>query len=330
MELLERDSPLKDLAGFLRDAVAGSGRIALIRGEAGIGKTALIEQFLAAHQGGTRILIWHCDALFTPQPLSPLNDIAFQTDGALLELLRSGDARLAIFDALLNELRSGKPTILVFEDVHWADAATLDLLKYLSRRIRATPALIVLSYRDDELDARHALWSLLGNLPSEATRRVELRPLTEAAVASRADRAGRSAEGLHAQTGGNPFYVTELLASPSGSVPATVREATVARAMRLSPEARCMLDFCAVVPNRVERYLLEAAASCSASVLDECMASGLILQEGDVVMFRHELARQATARTQRSCRLWQRTPPLKNGSAGSARWTTAHSNGSTA
>ena len=130
-------------------------------------------------------------------------------------------ARLAIFAALLNELRSGKPTVLVFEDVHWADAATLDLLKYLSRRIRSIPTLIVLSYRDDELDGRHALWSLLGNLPAEAVRRVALRPLTPAAVASLAGRAGRPPEGIHVQTGGNPFYVSELLASPPGSVPAT-------------------------------------------------------------------------------------------------------------
>jgi len=231
--------------------------------------------------------------VFTPQPLSPLHDIALQTNGALLKLMRSPEGRLAIFGALLNELRSGKPTILVFEDVHWADAATLDLLKYLSRRIRTTPAMIVLTYRDDELDGRHALWSLLGNLPVELTRRVGLRPLTQAAVASLAGRAGRPAEGIHAQTGGNPFYVGELLASPPGSVPATVREATVARAMRLSPEARAMLDFCAVVPNRVERRLLEAATSSASPILDECVGSGLMLHEDDMVMFRHELARQA-------------------------------------
>lgn len=290
MELLERDSPLTDLAGCLDDAVAGRGRIALICGEAGIGKTALIEQFLAAHQAEARVLIGHCDALFTPQPLSPLHDIALQTDGALPRLMRSADGRLAIFAALLTELRGGRPTILVFEDVHWADAATLDLLKYLGRRIRTMPTLIILSYRDDELDGRHALWSLLGNLPPEAVRRVALRPFTPAAVASLAGRAGRPAEGIHAQTGGNPFYVTELLATPPGSIPATVREATLARAMRLSPEARSLLDFCAVVPNRVERCLLEEAAS---PVIDECVASGLILHEDDTVMFRHELARQA-------------------------------------
>ena len=295
MQLLERDSPLTDLAGCLDDAVAGAGRIVLVGGEAGIGKTTLIEQFLAEHQAQTRILIGRCDALFTPQPLSPLHDIALQTDGALLALLRSAERRLAIFAALLNELRREKATILVFEDVHWADAATLDLLKYLSRRIRATPVLIVLSYRNDELDTQHALWSLLGHLPAEATRRVDLRPLSEAAVASLAGRAGRPAEGIHAQTGGNPFYVTELLASPPGSVPATIREATVARALRLSPEARSMLDFCAVVPNRVEHWLLEAAISSPGAILDECVGSGLMLHESDMVMFRHELARQAIA-----------------------------------
>ncbi len=293
MELLERDAPLKVLASCLGDAAAGAGRIVLVRGEAGIGKTALIENFLAARQAGTRVLIGHCDALFTPQPLSPLYDIALQTNGALLELLRSAGGRLAIFGAVLNELRAGEQTILVFEDVHWADAATLDLLKYLSRRIRTTPALIILTYRDDEVDQRHALWSLLGNLPAEATKRVELCPLSEVAVASLAERAGRPAEGVHAQTRGNPFYVSELLASPAGSVPATVREATVARTMRLSPQARAMLDFCAVVPNRVERCLLEASTSSCETLLDECMGSGLILHEGDMVMFRHELARQA-------------------------------------
>jgi ATP/maltotriose-dependent transcriptional regulator MalT len=293
MELLERDSSLTELAGCFNDAAAGVGRIVLISGEAGIGKTTLIEQFLAAHQAGARILIGRCDALFTPQPLSPLHDIALQTEGVLLELMRSADRRLAIFTALLNELRSGKPTMLVFEDVHWADAATLDLLKYLSRRIRSTPTLVVLSYRNDELDGHHALWSLLGNLPSDATRRIELRPLSPEAVASLAGRAGRPDRGVHAQTGGNPFYVTELLASPPGSVPATVREATVARALRLSFQARGLLDFCAVVPNRLERWLLEAVISPAAPALEECVASGLILHEDDMVMFRHELARQA-------------------------------------
>src|SRR6478609_6220412 len=124
MELLERDPALQALAEALREAAAGEGRIALVYGEAGIGKTVLVEDFLAAQRAAARTLVGRCDALFTPQPLGPLHDIALQTDGALLRLLESAADRLAIFGALLQELQGGaKPTVLVFEDVHWADAA---------------------------------------------------------------------------------------------------------------------------------------------------------------------------------------------------------------
>jgi len=294
MELLERDAALRALAEGLREAAGGDGRIALVSGEAGIGKTALMEGFLAPHRAEARTLVGRCDALFTPQPLGPLHDVALQTGGALLELIESTAGRLAIFGAALRELQSGeKPTVLVFEDIHWADAATLDLLKYLGRRICSTATLIVLTYRDDELDASHPLWSVLGDLPSGAVRRVPLAPLSEAAVTRLARRAGRPADGMHAQTGGNPFCVTELLASPPGSIPVTVRDATLARALRLSPQARAVLELCAVVPNRVERWLLDDPAAPTANLIDDCVASGLILPQGDVMMFRHELAREA-------------------------------------
>jgi DNA-binding CsgD family transcriptional regulator len=294
-ELLEREPPLRCLALALREAAAGQGRIALVCGEAGIGKTSLVESFMAAHRGEARMLVGRCDALFTPEPLGPLHDIALQTGGALLQLMRTAAAgRLAIFAALLAELYGGgAPTVLVFEDVHWADEATLDLLKYLGRRVRAARALVILTYRDEELDATHRLWSVLGNLPADEVRRVPVQPLSEAAVADLARRAGRPAERVHAQTGGNPFYVTELLASPAGSVPATVREATLARAMRLSPEARDLVELISVVPSRAERWLLGEAAEAR---VDECVASGLIVQQDEVLAFRHELARRAVER----------------------------------
>lgn len=291
MELLERDPALQALAEALREAAAGEGRIALVYGEAGIGKTCLVENFLAAQRAEARTLLGRCDALFTPQPLGPLHDIALQIEGPLLQLMRSAADRFAIFGALLHELQGGeKPTVLVFEDVHWADAATLDLLKYLGRRIRGTATLAVLTYRDDELDGSHPLWSVLGDLPANATRRMHLQPLSEEAVARLARRAGCLAERVHAQTGGNPFCVTELLASPPGTVPVTVRDATLARALRLSPQARAVLELCAVVPNRVERWLLlDGSAAPTPNLVDDCVAAGLILLQGDVMMFRHEL-----------------------------------------
>src|SRR5205814_6485936 len=132
----------------------------------------------------------------------------------------------------------------------------------------------------------------LGNHPADAVRRIVLKPLSEGAVRLLASRTGRSAMQLHAQTGGNPFYVTELLASPQDSVPASVREAALARAMRLSPEARALLDLCSVVPTRIERRLIGEEASAGV-LIDECVSTGLLIDEGEVLRFRHELARQA-------------------------------------
>ncbi|MFO0991849.1 MAG: AAA family ATPase [Hyphomicrobiales bacterium] len=292
--LLERMSSQAIVAAAFREAANGAGRIVLVSGEAGIGKTTLVETFLADHRAGARVLVGRCDALSTPEPLGSLYDIARQAGGTLLKLITSPQERLAIFGALLNELNS-EPTVLVFEDIHWADVATLDLLKYLGRRIRSAPVLMILTYRDDEIDARHALWSVLGNLPADATRRVHLEPLSETAVARLAQAAGQPVGRIHGQTGGNPFYVTEMLANPSARIPATVREAALARAVRLSPGARAVLELCSVVPNRIEFWLLDEPFP--STLLDECIATGLMMLRNGAVMFRHELAREAVEST---------------------------------
>lgn len=292
--LLERDAYLDDLDAALRESVLGSGRIVLVYGEAGIGKTSLVDRFVALRRRGFRTLWGRCDSLFTPQPLGPLHDVAAQLPSELQQQLQSTANRLAIFGAFLRALHdSPDPTILVFEDVHWADAATLDLLKYLGRRLDGVRALVILTYRDDEIDREHPLWSVLGNLPSSMVRHLLLPPLSEAAVATLARPVGRAAHGLHALTGGNPFFVTELLASPDETVPVTIREATLARALRLSAPARTVLDLCSVVPDRMDEWLLQAAASPPSALVDECVRTGLLTVERDAVRFRHELARQA-------------------------------------
>lgn len=294
MVLLERDDCLDQLDAALRDAVRGSGRIALVYGEAGIGKTSLVDRFVALRGRGCRTLWGRCDSLFTPQPLGPLHDVAAQLPGELQQQMQAAGSRLAIFGAFLRALQSSQaPTILVFEDVHWADAATLDLLKYLGRRLGSVRALVILTYRDDEIDREHPLWSVLGNLPFRMVRRLLVPPLSEAAVATLARPVGRAAHGLHALTGGNPFFVTELLASSGETLPATIREATLARAVQLSSAARTVLDLCSVVPDRAERWLLQATDDPPFALIDECARTGLLTVEGDAVRFRHELARQA-------------------------------------
>ena len=215
----------------------------LVSGEAGIGKTSVVERFIERNPSGTRVLWGTCEALFTPRPLGPLYDIAHQGQPALRALLEDGENRATLFAAVLAELaHDPPPTVLVIEDIHWADEATLDLVKFLARRIHRIPALLILTYRDDEIDRDHPLRLVLGDLPARDVVRLQLPPLSEAVVMALAEQAGRPTERLYATTGGNPFYVTEVLASHAQGIPVTIRDAVMTRVARLSPGAREVLD----------------------------------------------------------------------------------------
>jgi DNA-binding winged helix-turn-helix (wHTH) protein/tetratricopeptide (TPR) repeat protein len=298
MQLLERDSFLHELDAALREAVAGQGRVALVSGEAGIGKTSLLKHFARTHENSVRILWGGCDALFTPRPLGPLHDVALDLEGELPAFLNSNADRQAIFSACLAELAK-RPTMVIFEDVHWADEATLDLIKFIGRRIQRTATLFVLTYRDDELGSGHPLRLVLGDLPRTVTTRCKLLPLSQSAVfllASAADQA-RQANELFEITGGNPFFVTEALASKGRGVPPTVRDAVLARAARLLPSARTTLEAAAVIGSHVEPWLLTNIVGADSTHLEECIAGGMLQFQGDDYAFRHELARQAVLET---------------------------------
>src|SRR6185503_7536873 len=152
MDLLERDQYLGEFEAMLGDVVAGNGRFILVSGEAGIGKTSLVEKFTEGHKDDARLLWGACDALFTPRPLGPLYDIAYKSQSKLLGLLEEEAPRTAIFSAVLDELEDSRGvSITVIEDAHWADEATLDLLKFLGRRINRIKSMFVVTYRDDEV-----------------------------------------------------------------------------------------------------------------------------------------------------------------------------------
>jgi DNA-binding CsgD family transcriptional regulator/tetratricopeptide (TPR) repeat protein len=292
MELLERQRSLAELADWLSSAVERGGCVALVGGEAGIGKTALLHEF-AGRQRDVRVLWGACDALFTPRPLAPLHDIARQTQGALLTVVTSEANRDAIFTATLDELERGEGAFVVFEDMHWADEATLDLLKYLGRRINRTRVMLAVTYRDDEVGPRHPLRFVMGDLPRASTHRMSLAALSEPAVAQLAKKAGRPSKGLHSITGGNPLFVTELLAGADDAVPATVRDAVLARAIRLSPAAREIAEIVCVVPGKAELWLLEQATRPDEAAIDGCLSIGMVRAHDGTLAFRHELARRA-------------------------------------
>ena len=184
--------------------------------------------------------------------------------------------------------------MVVFEDMHWADEATLDLLKFLGRRIHRTRTLLAVTYRDDEVGAQHPLRFVIGDLPRLATRRMTLSPLSAPAVAQLAREAGEGQpHTFHAVTGGNPLFVTEVLASSSGMVPVTVRDAVLARAVKLSPAARAIAELVSVVPGKTEAWLLDQATHPDDAGIDSCLSIGMIRHEDGALAFRHELARRA-------------------------------------
>ncbi len=292
MQLIERDEALRQLDQAWQQA-RDAGCFALVCGEAGIGKTSLVEAFVRRQEGKARRLWGACDALFTPRPLGPLHDIAAQTGGELARLMQADGSRPAIFAAFLEELGRG-PTIAVVEDLHWADEATLDLLKYVGRRVRLTHALLIATYRDDELGARHPLRLLLGDLAtSPAVRRIAPPPLSAGGVQQLAGGHHRDAAALQRHTGGNPFFVTELLAADSAGVPPTVRDAVLARAARLSLSGRAVLEAAAIAGPRIEPWLLEEITRAEAQAVSESLELGMLQAQGDGLIFRHELARQA-------------------------------------
>jgi DNA-binding CsgD family transcriptional regulator len=291
MELLERADAQADLRRLLAESVAG-GRVAVLSGEAGAGKSALITAFAEAAGPRADLLRGACDPLLTPRALGPLHDIARRLGGRLRDSLGHGP-RAESFDLLLEALdrppQTARP-VLVLEDLHWADEATLDMVAFLGRRLALCRALLVITFRDDEIGPDHRLRGVLAGLPPGIVRRIPLPPLSPSAVAILARRADRPGLHLYAATGGNPLLVTEALAAPPGDVPPTVRDLILSRVAALSPAAREAARVVAVVPGPAEPWLLDPV---DPEAVDECLARGVLTQVDGDLAYRHELLRRA-------------------------------------
>jgi DNA-binding CsgD family transcriptional regulator/tetratricopeptide (TPR) repeat protein len=294
-ELLEREHELAMLAEALTGVSADScGALALVHGEAGVGKTALVQRFCVDHEATTRVLWGACESLFTPRPLGPFLDIADAAGGRLRSLVTGGALPYEVASELVRELADGPLGILVVEDAHWADEATLDVLRLLAHRLSGTPALVMVTYRDDELERTHPLRIVLGELTTtRAVLRIAVPPLSAPAVELLAAGHAVDPDKLYRRTSGNPFFVGEVLAAPGTEIPGSVRDAVFARLARLDPQARGLLDAVAIAPPRAEVWLLEAIGGDSIATLGECLASGMLRLEDHAVAFRHELARLA-------------------------------------
>lgn len=280
MELLERKDSLDQLSKLVTDVSAGEGKTLLLSGEAGIGKTSLIKYFTNDLNSDTEVLWGACDALFTPRPLGPLYDIAYQVKSNLIKMLENEEKRVSIFSEFLNYLeRASHLKILVIEDIHWADEATLDLVKFLARRINRTKSILILSYRDEEVDQDHPLRSILGDLPNSETTRIRLYPLSKNAVDNLMKNAGIKNYNLYERTGGNPFYVTEVLAYKIDELPSSIKEAVIARTSKLSDDTKELLKIISVIPTKVEIELLRKLFNEVEDHLDHCINKAILVTE---------------------------------------------------
>jgi DNA-binding CsgD family transcriptional regulator/tetratricopeptide (TPR) repeat protein len=291
--LLERDGQLASLQEALASAAAGHGKLVFVGGEAGVGKTTLVRRFCTGQRRSARVAWGACDALFAPRPLGPFADVAAETGGELAVLVERGARAYEVLGAVLAEL-SRRPTVLVLEDLHWADDATLDVVRLLGKRIRATRGLVVCTYRADGHQSAHPLRLVIGGLAAEAgVEHLRLAPLSLEAVRELAAPHGVDADELFRRTGGNSFFVTEALASGAPDVPPTVRDAVIARAAVLGAGAQRLLETVSVFPQRSDLRVLERLAGNEIVHLDECLDSGMLTYHGRDVGFRHEIARLA-------------------------------------
>jgi DNA-binding CsgD family transcriptional regulator/tetratricopeptide (TPR) repeat protein len=269
--LLEREPLIASLGAYLAEAVGGRGRLVFVGGEAGSGKTSVVTHFSGVVDATVRVLHGACDGgEGTPRPLGPLADVASALGTHVEEQLALDQPKRGRLFSAVRAALAMQPTVLVLEDVHWADEATLYLIRFLARRLDGIPLLLVTTYRDDEVHAGHPLTTLI-----------------------RQSGKGIDAAELYQRTGGNPFYVTEAISADTDRVPPSVRDAVLARCARLTPAGQAVLAAASVIGMRCDVPLLIAVSGQSPDALDECVEHGVLLDAGDQVAFRHELARQA-------------------------------------
>ncbi|HEY2780813.1 MAG TPA: AAA family ATPase [Steroidobacteraceae bacterium] len=298
MELLERQDQLAELSRLLQESGQGAGKIALIGGEAGAGKSALVEQFSLQSARTARVLWGHSDALQTSRVLGPVNELVAGLALPADTDPESAHSRERLFSLLLERLSPPQPlTLVVLEDLHWADEATLDFVRFLGRRIQRTRCLLIATYRDDEHTPAHLLRAVIGDLTGRHAARIQMPPLSLRAIEQLIQDSPRDAAEVYQVTGGNPFFVRELLSAPKDAVPQTVRDAVLARLMQCGESAREVAELVSLLPGRTEPWVIRAILGDAGDAADQAVASGLLKYQDEALAFRHELGRLAVEST---------------------------------
>lgn len=297
MGLFERAPQLDALAGAIARGTASdgsaSGSVVTVTGDAGAGKTSLVAAALANVPDGVRVLRAACDPLSTPRPLGPVRDIQTALgDPVEADTLLGAEARFAA-------QVSTAPTVVVIDDAQWIDAASVEVLRFLVRRIEALPVVLVIAHR--EVPLGHALLALLGDVARmESAARVDAPPLSVDAVRELLGDRGTDAAHVRALTGGNPFFVAEIARSTGDELPPTVRDAVIASTTGLGGEELEALQLIATAPDAFDDRLLPfvgpgpaGTGGIDVPTLRRLEATGLLVRTPHGIGFRHELARLA-------------------------------------
>ena len=293
MELIERAGFLAVLQQKFRAITDGEGHCVFVSGEAGIGKTSLVKVFCEALKTRSAIYWGTCDALFTPRPLAPLYDILLQMGSELPDSSVDPTDRTAFFTRFFQELSNqSKTTLLVFEDIHWADEATLDFIKFLARRIGQLRCLFLLTYRDDEIHSRHPLRNVLGQLSPDAFTRMQLLPFPQPVVEKMAAEKGVDGSAIYHISGGNPFYVNEILASYSPGIPDNIKDSILSVYHRQPENTQRVWELLSILPTGFRIRYLEKIAPLYGEAIDASLDSKILLLKGDTLYFKHELYRR--------------------------------------
>jgi DNA-binding CsgD family transcriptional regulator/tetratricopeptide (TPR) repeat protein len=289
--LLERDAEVDLLESLVDDLDGSGGKVVLIRGEAGIGKSSLVEAFLERVEERAHVLRGGCDDLLIPQPLTPFWDMA-RTEPTIEEPLDAMN-RPRVLEAVLDLMsRALRPTVIVIEDTQWADEGTLDSIKYLGRRIARTNTLLVLTYRDGAVDREHPLRTVVGDLPVGSVVRLNLTGLSIDAIETLVAHAGLDADEVMAATDGNPLLIEQMAAAGAEGAAMSLEDLVMTRVGRLSDGAQELLRAMSVIPEPIPVSDALALLDIDESLLQEAETAGLLAIEDAWVAFKHELIRR--------------------------------------
>ena len=295
MKLIERDNFLSLMHTNFERVAASDGHCILVSGEAGIGKTSLVKTFCKKVTKECKFYQGTCDALFTPRPLGPVFDIIWQMHGLGWENSVSISDRSALFNRFHYELvNQEETTIIIIEDIHWADEATLDFIKFFARRITRLHCLFILTYRDDEIHTHHPLRTVLGQLSTDSFTRLKLVPLSREAVDRMAVERGYNGENVYSISGGNPFYVNEILASYSPGIPDNIKDSILSIYNRRDEKTKKVWQILSVQPTGFEIRYLEKMEPSYATAIQNCLDSKILISKDGLISFKHELYRRTT------------------------------------